>query len=102
MPTVNVNGTNEIASGPFTVAANTLWTVIFGADANEVEVGAVNASGTVYVSTSATDATVGGKHCYPMPPGTSTVRLPVPTAGPTKVTLITSGTVSEAWAVKVS
>ena len=98
---VTTANTAEFGSGPFSMAANAERTINFDTDLPEVEVGVYGSTDFVYVSVNRAAATVGGKHCIPIPPaaapGATTVTIPIPTSGNAQVRLITAGTVTTAW-----
>jgi hypothetical protein len=100
MPTITVTTPAEVGSGAFALAANTEHVIDFDSDIRQVEVGVVDPTAVVWVSVNGTAATVGGKHCYPIPALTGTVTLDVPTQGNTKVRVITTGTCATTWVVR--
>lgn len=103
MPTTAVTTAElaETSSGPLTLTASAEHIINFDTDLTEVEVLVDSTTSAVtYVSVNRAAATVGGKHCIPVHPGTG-VTIPVPTSGNTQVRLITAGTgtawVNAAW-----
>lgn len=102
MPTITVTAPAEVGSGTFALVANTEHVIDFNRDLKQVEIGVENGTAPVYVSVVGTAAVVGAKNCYPIPTGTSTNVLDVPTAGNTKVRLITAGSAPTVWVVRAS
>lgn len=100
MPTITVTAPGEVGSGAFALVANTEHVIDFNRDLSDVEVGVKDATDVVWVSVNGTAATVGGKHCYPILPGSNTVEPPIPTQGNTKVRVITAGSAPTAWVVR--
>ncbi len=90
-------GSDEISSGPISLTANTEEIVDFSDEdlsrrVKTVEVLAIDATQIVYVSSNETAATVGGRHCYPIPPGTGSTTVDLQASGATKVRVISGGT----------
>lgn len=100
MADVDVNmAAGEFAANEISLSANTAKTVQFTGDLSEVEVANFGGTAAVYVAfrdaRQARDATVAGKHCYPVYPN-SVATLPVRSDGNTLVSLISSGATT-AW-----
>ena len=75
-----------------TLTAGAEDTFTFPDDVTEVEVLSHDGAATIYFTVDGTAATITGRHCRILPAAVSSVTAEPPTAGPTVVRVISSGT----------
>lgn len=69
---------DEVSSGPITLAANVEQVVEFVEIVPRAEVMVFTSTNPVYFTTDGTAAAVGGKHCYPLPAGIGAMQVDLP------------------------
>lgn len=84
--------TGGIGVHEITLVANTQIYVWFADDLPQVEIVSHDGAAPVYFTVDGTNATVAGVGCYVVPPAIGSIVTEPPTAGPTRVHVISAGT----------